>query len=113
MSRLLAFAAIYLIWGSTYLAIRVGVEEVPPFVLGGARFLLSGAILYVFGRRRSGPLTRREWLECAGLGLLFFTATHGLGHWAQARIPSGTASVIVATVVFWIAGLDAAARRNR
>ena len=108
MRKLLAFAAVYLIWGSTYLAIGVGVRDIPPFLMAGVRFLTAGAILYLFARRGEAPLTRREWAEVALAGVLFFTAAHGLGHWAQVRIPSGAAAVLVATVVFWIAGLDAA-----
>ncbi len=108
MNKLLAFAAIYLIWGSTYLAIRLGVEHLPPFLLAGCRFFTAGVLLFLFARRNTTPLTRREWLEAAVAGLFFFTVTHGLGHWAQVRIPSGTAAVLVATVAFWLTGLDAA-----
>ena len=114
MKKLLAFAAVYLIWGSTYLAIGVGVRDIPPFLMAGVRFFTAGAILFLFARRGEAPLTRREWAEAGLAGLLFFTAAHGLGHWAQVRIPSGAAAVLVATVVFWIAGFDAAfvARRR-
>ena len=114
MRKLLAFAAVYLIWGSTYLAIGVGVRDIPPFLMAGVRFFTAGTILFLFARRGEAPLTRREWAEAALAGVLFFTAAHGLGHWAQVRIPSGAAAVLVATVVFWIAGLDAAfvARRR-
>lgn len=108
MRKVLAFAAVYLIWGSTYLAIGVGVRELPPFLMAGVRFLTAGLILFLFARRGEAPLTRREWAEAGLAGLLFFTAAHGLGHWAQVRIPSGVAAVLVATVVFWITGLDAA-----
>ena len=108
MRKFLAFAAVYLIWGSTYLAIGVGVRDIPPFLMAGVRFLTAGAILFLFARRGEAPLTRREWAEAAVAGALFFTAAHGLGHWAQVRIPSGAAAVLVATVVFWITGLDAA-----
>lgn len=108
MRKFLAFAAVYLIWGSTYLAIGVGVRDIPPFLMAGVRFFTAGAILFLFARRGEAPLTRREWAEAALAGLLFFTAAHGLGHWAQVRIPSGAAAVLVATVVFWITGLDAA-----
>jgi drug/metabolite transporter (DMT)-like permease len=106
--KFLAFAAVYLIWGSTYLAIGVGVQEIPPFLMAGVRFVTAGAILFLIARRGEAPLTRREWAEAGLAGLLFFTAAHGLGHWAQVRIPSGAAAVLVATVVFWITGLDAA-----
>ncbi|MCY4056456.1 MAG: EamA family transporter [Gammaproteobacteria bacterium] len=102
MRKFLAFAAVYLIWGSTYLAIGVGVRDIPPFLMAGVRFFTAGAILFGFARRGEAPLTRREWAEAALAGVLFFTAAHGLGHWAQVRIPSGAAAVLVATVVFWI-----------
>jgi len=108
LPKFLAFAAVYLIWGSTYLAIGVGVRDIPPFLMAGVRFLTAGSILFWFARRGEAPLTRREWAEAGLAGLLFFTAAHGLGHWAQVRIPSGAAAVLVATVVFWITGLDAA-----
>ena len=113
MRKFLAFAAVYLIWGSTYLAIRIGVGDIPPFVLGGVRFSLAGALLFAFACRGRPALSRREWAECALTGVLFFTAAHGLGHWAQVRIPSGAAAAIVATVAFWMAGLDAAFVRRR
>lgn len=108
MRKFLAFAAVYLIWGSTYLAIGVGVRDIPPFLMAGVRFFTAGTILFLFARRGEAPLTRREWAEAALAGVLFFTAAHGLGHWAQVRIPSGAAAVFVATVVFWITALDAA-----
>ncbi len=113
MQKVLAFAAIYLIWGSTYLAIRFGVQELPPFVLAGGRFFTAGLLLFLYARRNEAPLTRREWGETAVAGLFFFAATHGLGHWAQVRVPSGAAAVIVATVAFWLVGLDAAFVRRR
>lgn len=107
MKRLLAFAAIYLIWGSTYLAIGVAVREAPPWIVAGTRFLFAGALLYAFARRRAPGLSRREWLEAGLAGLLFFGVSHGLGHWAQVRIPSGITAVLVATVGMWMPGLEA------
>ncbi len=108
MRTLLAFAAVYLIWGSTYLAIGVGVRDLPPFLMAGVRFLIAGTLLFCFARRGRAPLTRREWMEAGFAGGLFFTCAHGLGHWAQVRIPSGVAAVLAATAAFWIPGLEAA-----
>ncbi len=103
----LAFAAIYLIWGSTYLAIGVAVREVPPWIVAGSRFLIAGALVYAFARRTAPALTRREWLEAGFAGLLFFGVSHGLGHWAQVRVPSGITAVLIATVGLWMPGLEA------
>ena len=72
MRKLLAFAAVYLIWGSTYLAIGVGVRDIPPFLMAGVRFFIAGTILFLFARRGEAPLTRREWAEAALAGVLFF-----------------------------------------
>ncbi len=107
MRKALAFAAIYLIWGAAYLAIGMGVAELPPFLLAGCRFFTAGLLLYLWARRGEAPLTRREWMETAVAGVFFFACTHGLGHWAQVRVPSGAAAVLVATVAFWLVGLDA------
>ena len=107
MKRLVAFAAVYLIWGSTYLAIGVAVSEAPPWIVAGTRFLFAGALLYAFARRRAPALSRREWLEAGLAGLLFFGVSHGLGHWAQVRVPTGITAVLVATVGLWMPGLEA------
>src|SRR5579864_9339516 len=96
---LLAFAAIYFVWGSTFLAIRIGVREVPPFLLAGMRFLVAGLVLYVWMRAsgtRSPAL--REWGSACLLAVLIFVFDYGLLFWAERRVPSGIAAVLLATI---------------
>src|SRR5579863_4903364 len=89
---LLAFAIIYFVWGSTFLAIRVGVREVPPFLLAGMRFLVAGVVLYAWARARGAPApTAREWRAATLLAVLIFVMDYGLLFWAERRVPSGTA----------------------
>lgn len=96
---LLAFAIIYFVWGSTFLAIRVGVREVPPFLLAGMRFLAAGIVLYVWMRARGTPSpSAREWSAAAFLALLIFVFDYGLLFWAERRVPSGIAAVMMATI---------------
>jgi EamA-like transporter family. len=74
----LAFLAIYLIWGSTFLATRFAVQSIPPFFVSGTRFFLAGVVLFIIGRLRfKGRITGRMWLSAAGLGSLFFLICHG------------------------------------
>jgi drug/metabolite transporter (DMT)-like permease len=96
---LLAFAIIYFVWGSTFLAIRVGVREVPPFLLAGMRFLVAGIVLYGWMRARGTPNpTTREWGAASFLAILIFVLDYGLLFWAEGRVPSGTAAVMMATI---------------
>ncbi len=96
---LLAFAIIYFVWGSTFLAIRVGVREVPPFLLAAMRFLIAGTVLYVWMRARGTPSpTAREWGGASILALLIFVFDYGLLFWAERRVPSGVAAVMMATI---------------
>ena len=96
---LLAFGIIYFVWGSTFLAIRIGVQEVPPFLLAGMRFLLAGGALYLWMRARGTPSpTAREWLSAAILSVLIFVFDYGLLFWAEQRVPSGIAAVMLATI---------------
>lgn len=96
---LLAFAIIYFVWGSTFLAIRIGVREVPPFLLAAMRFLVAGLILFGWAAARgmSRP-TARQWLSMVLLGAAMFTLDYGLLFWAEQRVPSGLAAVILATI---------------
>src|SRR5438270_6115826 len=96
---LLAFAIIYFVWGSTFLAIRVGVREVPPFLLAGIRFLIAGAVLYA-GMRIKGTSspTAGEWTSATFLAVLIFVLDYGLLFWAERRVPSGIAAVMMATI---------------
>jgi drug/metabolite transporter (DMT)-like permease len=101
---LLAFAIIYFVWGSTFLAIRVGVREVPPFLLAGIRFLVAGIVLFGWtvarGERRP---SRSEWVSVSLLAVLIFVIDYGLLFWAEQRVPSGIAAVMMATIPVFMA----------
>lgn len=96
---LLAFAIIYFVWGSTFLAIRVGVREVPPLILAAMRFLAAGLVLYgwMAARGERSP-NRRQWLSALLLAILIFLFDYGLLFWAEQRVPSGLAAVMMATI---------------
>jgi drug/metabolite transporter (DMT)-like permease len=96
---LLAFAIIYLVWGSTFLAIRIGVREVPPFLLAAMRFFVAGLVLYgwMIARGERSP-SGRQWLSVFSLALLIFVFDYGLLFWAERRVPSGIAAVMLATI---------------
>lgn len=101
---LLAFAIIYFVWGSTYLAIRIGVAEVPPFLLASIRFLIAGFVLYAWMRWRGTPSPRlREWGGACLLAILFFVLDYGLVFWAERRVPSGATAVMMATIPAFMA----------
>lgn len=101
---LLAFAIIYFVWGSTFLAIRVGVREVAPFLLAGMRFLVAGIVLYGWMRARGTPSpSAREWSAATFLALLIFVFDYGLLFWAERRVPSGIAAVMMATIPVFMA----------
>src|SRR3954451_15436416 len=96
---LLAFAIIYFVWGSTFLAIRVGVREVPPFILAAMRFLVAGLVLYGWMVAHGEPSpSRRQWASAFSLALLIFVLDYGLLFWAEQRVPSGIAAVMLATI---------------
>jgi drug/metabolite transporter (DMT)-like permease len=101
---LLAFAIIYLVWGSTFLAIRIGVHEVPPLLLAAMRFLVAGLILYgwMIAKGERSP-SGREWRSASLLALLIFVVDYGLLFWAERRVPSGIAAVMMATIPVFIA----------
>jgi len=96
---LLAFATIYLVWGSTFLAIRVGVHEVPPFLLAAMRFLIAGLVLcgWMIARGERWP-AGRQWTSAFLLAVLIFVFDYGLLFWAERRVPSGIAGVMMATI---------------
>lgn len=101
---LLAFAIIYFVWGSTFLAIRVGVGEVPPFLLAGMRFLIAGLVLYFWMRAKRTPSpTFREWRAASLLAIFIFVFDYGLLFWAEQRVPSGIAAVMMATIPAFMA----------
>jgi drug/metabolite transporter (DMT)-like permease len=95
----LAFSIIYFVWGSTFLAIRVGVREVPPLVLASMRFSVAGFVLFTWKRLKGTPSpTRREWLAASVLAVCIFVVDYGLLFWAEQRVPSGIAAVMLATI---------------
>src|SRR3984957_10876662 len=99
-----AFAIIYLVWGSTFLAIRVGVREVPPFLLAAMRFLAAGLVLYfwMIARGERSPAVR-QWMSAFLLAVLIFVLDYGLLFWAEQRVPSGIAAVMMATIPVFMA----------
>jgi drug/metabolite transporter (DMT)-like permease len=95
----LAFTIIYFVWGSTFLAIRVGVAEVPPFLLAAMRFLIAGVVVFSWVRARGTPFPNlREWGSATLLAALIFVMDYGLLFWAERRVPSGIAAVMMATI---------------
>lgn len=98
-----AFAAVYIIWGSTYLAIRFAVETLPPFLMAGTRFLIAGTILYAIMRRRGAPAPIcLHWRSAFIVGALMLLAGNGGVVWAEQVVPSSIASLMVATVPLWM-----------
>jgi len=100
---LLAFAIIYVVWGSTFFAIRVGVREVPPFLLAALRFLIAGLVLYgwMIARGERSP-SGRQWMSAFLLALFAFVLDYGLLFWAEQRVPSGIAAVMMATITVFM-----------
>ena len=101
---LTAFAIIYVVWGSTFLAIRIGVAEVPPFLFAAMRFFTAGLVLYLWQIFRGEPNpTHREWASITLLASLIFVLDYGLLFWTEQRVPSGLAAVMLATIPVFIA----------
>jgi drug/metabolite transporter (DMT)-like permease len=100
---ILAFAAIYIIWGSTYLAIRFAVETIPPFIMAGMRFVIAGTVMYAWARLSGvkSPLLI-EWRSAAIIGIALLLFSNGGVTWSEQRVASGIAALIVATVPLWI-----------
>ena len=104
---LLAFATIYLVWGSTYLAIRVGVREMPPFLMAGLRFTVAGLALYAWIRLTGAPSPSwPEWRGATILGALMFLMDYACLFWAEQRVPSGVSAVILAAIPVCITLLE-------
>jgi drug/metabolite transporter (DMT)-like permease len=111
---LVAFAAVYLLWGSTYLAIRFGVETIPPFIMAGLRHLTAGLLLFAWLRVRGARWPEwRHWKSAALIGGLMLLGGNGLVSWAEQRVPSGLAALIVASVPIWMTALDGVLHRER
>jgi drug/metabolite transporter (DMT)-like permease len=103
----LAFAAIYLIWGTTFLGIRYAVETLPPFLMGATRFLFAGALLFGWTRLRGVPMPRLAlWKPAFVAGFFMMLIAQGSVSWAEQKVPSGLAAVIVATTPIWFLLLD-------
>jgi drug/metabolite transporter (DMT)-like permease len=102
-----ALAAVYIIWGSTYLAIRFAVETLPPFLMAGVRFVVAGGVLYGWRRARGFPRpTPAQWRSATIVGGLMLLGGNGGVVWAEQWIESGTAALIVASVPLWMVLLD-------
>jgi drug/metabolite transporter (DMT)-like permease len=103
-----ALVALYIVWGSTYLAIRFAVETIPPFLMAGTRFLIAGSILYVWRRMAGDPApTRRQWRSAAIVGLLLLLGGNGIVSWAEQHVASGIAALMVASIPLWMVLIDA------
>lgn len=102
-----AFASIYLVWGSTYLAVRYAIESIPPFLMFGSRCIVAGILLYLFARARGVPKpTGKQWQSAAWTGcLLIFVASAWIA-WAEKFVPSSIAALIVAALPMWMVLFD-------
>jgi len=99
----IALLALYIVWGSTYLAIRFSVETIPPFLHASLRFLISGAILYVWRRAAGDPApTAGHWRSTAIVGTALLLGGNGLVAWAEQTVPSGIAALLITTSPFWL-----------
>jgi len=103
-----ALVTVYIVWGSTYLAIRFAVETMPPFLMAGVRFLVAGLILYAW-RKFSGDIPARkiEWRSAAIIGFFLLVGGNGSVVWAEQRVPSGIAALMVGSAPLWMVLLDA------
>jgi len=100
-----ALGGIYLFWGTTYIAIRLGVADTPPFAFASARFFIAGILLFLHAKRMGQALPKgREWLDLAIISLLMLGIGNGLLSWSEQWVPAGLASLIAATIPFWMAG---------
>jgi drug/metabolite transporter (DMT)-like permease len=104
----LAWAVLCLVWGTTYLAIRVALESIPPLLMAGARWIVAGAVLIAFFRLRGERLPdKHQWLSLAVRGVLLIGLGNGAVVWAEQTVPSGLTAVFVAVNPFWMVGIDA------
>src|SRR5262245_37237497 len=99
-----AFLAVYIIWGSTYLAIRFAVETMPPFLMAGARFFIAGTLLYIWARLRGAARPNAiNWRSAAVVGGLLLLGGNGMVSWAEQSVPSSLAALLISTVPLWMA----------
>ncbi len=98
---------IYIVWGSTYLAIRVGVQTIPPFYMAATRFLIAGGLLYAWQRfsGKAAP-SRQDWLSAGLVGLLLLTGGNGILSWSEQRVPSGISALLVGAAPIWMVLID-------
>ena len=107
VSLVAAFAAVYVIWGSTYLAIRWGVAEIPPFLMAGGRFLSAGIVFVALAAYQGAARpTAYHWLTTGVVGLLMAAGGNGLVSWALQRVPSGLGALLISMVPFWVTLAD-------
>src|SRR5215510_14796467 len=99
----IALLALYIVWGSTYLAIRFSVETIPPFFQDALRFFISGAILFIWRRLAGEPApTLSNWKSTAIVGTALLLGGNGLVAWAEQTVPSGIAALMISTSPFWL-----------
>jgi drug/metabolite transporter (DMT)-like permease len=109
-----AMLAIYLVWGSTYLAIRFAVETIPPFIMAGTRYLIPGILMLVWRRLAGDPApTRRQWIAGSIVGLFLLLGGNGLVSWAEQRVDSGVSALIIGTAPIWMVVFDSVLSRIR
>jgi drug/metabolite transporter (DMT)-like permease len=102
-----AFFAVYVFWGMTYLAMRVAVEDIPPYIMAGSRFVLAGAVLYAWARRRGeGPPTREQWRAAAIIGAFLLLGGNASVAWAEQWVPSGLAALLIGVMPIWMVSLE-------
>ncbi len=103
-----AWGAVCLFWGTTYLAIRIGVRTLPPALFAGIRFFVAGSVFLAYLKIRGVSLPhKRELLNIAIVGILLLVIANGCVVWAEQWVPSGLAALIVATLPFWVSGIEA------
>jgi drug/metabolite transporter (DMT)-like permease len=112
VALLAAFFVIYVVWGSTYLAIRYAVETIPPLLVVGIRQGVAGLAIFAWAYGRGYRPTWREWKASLVLGFLYFAIGHGTLHWAETIVPSGLAALLVASEPIWIAIMAAVVSRE-
>ena len=109
---LFAYAAIYLIWGSTFLAIRLAIDSIPPLLMMGLRCTAAGGLMLAWAALRGERAGWRAWMHGAVAGALMFGCAYGALAWAEERLASGVAALLVATLPFWLAVFDYGRRRT-
>jgi drug/metabolite transporter (DMT)-like permease len=103
----LAFFSVYVFWGMTYLAMRVAVVEIPPHLMAGVRFLVAGLLLHAWTRRRGeGPPTWEQWRAATIIGAFLLLGGNATVAWAEERVPSGLAAVLIAVAPIWMVGME-------